>query len=320
MIDPTTGKRVRYGSPQKPQEVNLNFDNYKYREWEYQNPKNNIKPTILKGTSKKKVNYPNEREVKIFNNIKIHPQPNSKRILLCELLPNTNTKRSKKKVDVQAFSQENLKLFPEKKKIITNNAESNKEVNDSPYRRHLKSSMFQEYKKTQITTLPGPAGQVIRDLNKIKDDKNKESQIIENKNRSIYYMDKIKNDYCSNVACLPNSLNNDVKDKKLLRGRSYNNFYDDRNKNVNRNDNYRYNYLNSRSKHKIRRGNTKDNIHRPFSSNQYNSNNVNNFGYDYIGENYNNKKYRNVESYLSFDMMKPSSVFQKKYELRFKKF
>jgi len=319
MIDPTTGKRVRYGSPKKSPEVN--FDNYKYRDWEYQDPKNQGKPTILKGTSKKKVNYPNKKEVKIFNNIKIHPQPNSKRTLLWEFLPNTTTKRSKKQVAIQDFSQENLKLFPEKRKIITNNVESNEKVQDSPYKRHLKNSMFQEYKKTQITTLPGPAGQVIRDLNNIKDDKNKENKIIENKNRSINYMDKIKNDYCSNVACLPNSLNNDLKDKKLLRGRSYNNFYDDRNKNTNRNDNYRYNYLNSRYKHKIRRGNTKENVQRPFSSNPYNSNNNNNhFNYDYIGENYNNKKYKNVESYLSFDMMKPSSLFQKKYELRFKKF
>lgn len=314
MIDSTTGKLVRFGSPNKVQEVN--FNKYKYRDWEYQNPKNQIKPTILNGNSKKKVNFPSQKEPKLFNNMKIYPQPNTKRTILSEFAPIITIKRSKKKVDIQkTFSQDNLKLFPAKRKLHPNNEESNNEF-DSPYKRHIKNAMFQDYKKTQITTLPGP---VLRDLTKINDDKNKTNKIIEKKNRTLYYMDKVRNDYCSNVECLPNSLNKDLKNKRIIRGRSYNNFYY-KNKN-NQLEFNKYNYFNDDSyRARIKREkNCYGNKQRPFSSNRYNIN-INDIYNNYYNENNNSiQKYKNEESYVSFDMLKPSSIFDKKYELRVKK-
>ena len=142
-------------------------------------------------------------------------------------------------------------------------------------------------------------GALTRDINCINDDQNDINKIKEKKSGRTYFQNKIKNDYCSNVACLPNTLSNNDNDKQIKRGKSYNKF------NYN---NHESNIFNCGHKGKIIR---EKNNERPLSSNHYNYN---------INQEknvmYNNKVYRNAESYQTFDMLKPSSIFQKKYESR----
>ena len=145
-----------------------------------------------------------------------------------------------------------------------------------------------------------------RNVNDINDDKNDFNKIKEKKIKKSYFINKLKNDYYSDIACLPNSLTNNMKNKQIIRGKTYNNF-NYKNKNM----------LGTRGK--IKRKKNVEYKERPFSSDRFNYNN----NYDTkINENeYNNnmiKKYKNAESYQSFDMLKPSSIFEKRYELRVK--
>lgn len=264
------------------------------KRWDYQKI-NNYKNTIIEGKFKKKVNLIEKNEPKIYNNIKIYPQPDTKRTILPEYAPVSNEKNSKKIVDTKSFSQRKVKSQGKKVTKIKNKESNYDEI--PPNRKHIKNSKYQDYKITQITTLPGG---LTRDLNCINDDKKDMNQIKEKKNGKTCFINKIKNDYCSNVACLQNTLSNNDKDKPLKRGKSYNKF--------NYKNTYKSNIFNYGYRGKIKREKNKE---RPLSSDYYNYNTSNK------EENlYNNKKYRNVESYQTFDMLKPSSIFQKKYELR----
>ena len=71
---------------------------------------NNYKNTIIEGKFKKKINFNEKKEPKIYNNIKIYPQPDSKRTILPEYGPITIEKNSKKMVDTKAFSQGKKKV------------------------------------------------------------------------------------------------------------------------------------------------------------------------------------------------------------------
>ena len=256
---------------------------------------NNYKNTIIEGRFKKKIDFKEKKEPKIYNNIKIYPQPNTKRTILPEYSPIIEEKFSKKMVDIRAFSQgknkaQGIKVYNKK------NKESNLDE-ISPNRRHVKDSKFKDYKITQITTLPGA---LTRDIKHINDDKSDMNKKKEKKNGRIYFINKIKNDYCSNVACLQNTLsNNNNKDNQIKRGKSYNKFTYKNNESDIFNCGYRGKI--KREKNKVR----------PLSS--YNYNNYMNKEENVI---YNNKIYKNAESYQTFDMLKPSSIFQKKYELR----
>ena len=255
---------------------------------------NNYKNTIIEGKFKKKINFNEKKEPKIYNNIKIYPQPDSKRTILPEYGPITIEKNSKKMVDTKAFSQGKKKVQGKRVNNNTNKESNSDEI--APIRKHIKDSEYKNYKISQITTLPGA---LTRDINCINDDQNDINKIKEKKSGRTYFQNKIKNDYCSNVACLPNTLSNNDNDKQIKRGKSYNKF------NYN---NHESNIFNCGHKGKIIR---EKNNERPLSSNHYNYN---------INQEknvmYNNKAYRNAESYQTFDMLKPSSIFQKKYESR----
>lgn len=287
-----------------PKEKGIFFNKYKERDWNYLNIIN-YKNTKIEGKLKRKVNILSKKEEKIYNNIKIYPQPNTIRTILPEYGPNPTTKTSKKIVNTKSFSLDEKRIDKGKRK--TNINKESVEQNE-PYKMHTKKAKYRDYKITQITTLPG---KIIRDINSIKDDKNDINKIKEHKSKTIYYNNKVKNDYCSNVACLPNSLNIDMDDKKMMRGKSYNKF-NYKNKNE-------FNIFNNAVKSKIKRDKNENYKERPFSSCRYYNIN-NNVNYNNENENNNIRKYKNAESYQSFDMLKPSSILQKKYELRVKQF
>jgi hypothetical protein len=271
---------------------------------EYLNPKT-IKNIIIKGTFKKKVASPQKKE-KIYNNIKIFPQPDTKRTILPEYAPDIIIKPSKKKINFRSFSKEDTNDIKPKIKISNTYKESNPLL--SPMRTHYKNAKFGEYKITQITTLPGP---LTRDINNINDDKNSIKKKREIKNMDINYINKLKNDYYSQISCLPNSLTNN-NNNILTRGKSCNKF-NYKNKIYTNEDN---NKINNGCKKRIRREKNNEKKRRPFSSNRYNYNSNNNG----IIENNNNNDmiYKNEESYETFDMLKPSCIFDKKYESRLK--
>ena len=97
------------------------------------------------------------------------------------------------------------------------------------------------------------------------------------KNERFCFIYKLKNDYSSGISCLKNTFNDINRDKKIKRGKTYNKF------------------------------------------NTYN--NINNNNFKHKRENllldrvFNDTKYKNKESHDNFDMMKPSSIFDKKYEM-----
>lgn len=284
--------------------IDYNFKDYKYRDWDYQKI-NNYKNTKIEGKLKRKVNFSPKKE-KIYNNIKIYPQPNTKRTIMPEYGPITNEKPSgRKKVDTKSFFENRRNNSHGIKTNINKNKESTEEIPSN--KRYYKTSKYQEYKTTQITNLPGA---ITRNINNINDDINSLNKLKDKKNKSGYFINKLKNDYCSNITCLPNSLTNNLGEKQIIRGKSYNNF-NYKNKNE-------YNIFDSGLKGKINREKNNENKGRPFSSNYHNyHNNIIYNGGDNI---YNNKRYKNAESYQSFDMLRPSSIFDKKYELRVKNF
>ena len=273
--------------------IEINFKDYQSHGWDYLNPRSPLN-IFLKGKSKKRVIMPPKKEVKQYN-IKIHPQPDSKRTILPQYSKDPEKKQSIK-VNIKSFSQENSpnKNIKRGKKIVRSKNEETKEL-IKPEKNSVKSPKFQEYRSTQITTIPGP---VLRDLNSIKDDKSNINTMREKKNKTTCFNNKIKYDFYSSVYCLPNSLTN-KKEKIIRRGKSYNKF----NTSI---ENYNSNNLCNNCM-EIKNG-------RPFSNNsRYN----NNLSYNAeLNKNLNSKAYRNKESYCTFDMLKPSAFFDKKYELR----
>ena len=278
-----------------------NFKDYKYRDWDYQKI-NNYKNTSIEGKLKRKVNLSPKKE-KIYNNIKIYPQPNTKRTIFPEYAPITNEKPSgRKKVDTKSYYGNKRNYSQGIKTNANKNKESKEEIPSN--KRHIKNSKYQDYKTTQIANLPGA---IIRDINDINDDINYVNKLKDKKNRTSYFINKLKNDYCSNVTCLPNSLTNNLGEKQIVRGKSYN-IFNYKNKNE-------YNIFDYGPKSKINRNKNNEKKERPFSSNYHNYHNNIISNVDNI---YNNKRYKNAESYQSFDMLKPSSIFEKKYEFRAK--
>ncbi len=306
MIDPSTGKLIRVGAP--PKILQIDFNKFKPRKWEYQNYFNQFKPD--KGKKRVKIEHEKEKEKKSYSHKKMHPQPNSKRTILAEFGPIIKIKAPKKKVET-FFNKHNLKLFQDKKRV--KNIVNNQESEITPYRKHIKSSMFNDYKITQIATLPCS---IRRDSKFIKDDKNQENIIRDKKRNASYFKDKLTNDFYSNIICLPNSLTSNDKtqnkeNKKLLRGKSCINYTINK-KEINGNNINKTKSGNNIFKSKIKRKELNRKI-RPLSTNTSQS---------YLG-NINKKKklikkYKNEESKTTYDIMKPSSILNTKNILRSK--
>ena len=305
MIDPSTGKMIRVGAP--PKILQVDFNKFRPRKWEYQNYFNLFKPD--KGKKRVKIEHQKEKS---YNHKKFIPQPNSKRTILVEFAPTITIRAPKKKVETFFdLNKNNLKLFQDKKRV--KNRINNQESEITPYRKHIKSSKFNDYKITQIATLPCS---IRRESKYINDDKNKDNIIRDKKRNASYFKDKITNDFYSNIICLPNSLTNENKTqnkekKKLFRGKSCINY---KIKKIEINDKYikKNSSGNNIFKSKIKRMKLNKKI-RSLSTNTSQS---------YL-ENVNKKdklikKYKNEESETTYDIMKPSSIFNTKYILRSK--
>ena len=76
------------------------------------------------------------------------------------------------------------------------------------YRRQLKPAIFRSYNLSQISTLPGA---VLVEENKIRDDTNKENRRKYVKNKNPCFINKLINDYDSNIEFLPGSRNGENK-------------------------------------------------------------------------------------------------------------
>ena len=304
MIDPTTGKMIRVGAPPKIQQID--FNKFRPRKWEYQNYFNQFKPD--KGKKRVKIEY--KKEKKSYSHKKMQPQPNSKRTILVEYAPIITIRPPKKKVET-FFNKNILKLFQDKMRV--KNKINNQESEITPNRKHIKTSLFNDYKITQIATLPCS---IRRDSKFIKDDKNKDNIIRNKKRNASYFKNKITNDFYSNIICLPNSLtiNNKTQNKKskrLIKGKSCINYTINK-KAINNNYIKKNKSGNNIFKSKIKRREFSKKI-RPLSTNtsQYNLENMD------IKDKL-IKKYKNEESKTTYDLMKPSSILNTKFILRSK--
>ena len=125
--------------------VDIKLDNYRPRDWDYQNPKHQVLPHFVLGRYKHRPPYFSER---VYPNQKVYFSP-------------------------AAYG-----------------------------RRELKPAIFRSYILSQISTLPGA---VLVNEDQIHDDQYRQRRREEVKKRSESYINKILNDYGSNVENLPGS-------------------------------------------------------------------------------------------------------------------
>jgi len=147
--------------------IEIKLDDYKPRDWEYQNTKYMIRPQFALGHSKKRVKIPSEKEFKIFVNVK------------------------------------------------------KSEMKDFLYKRELKPAQYRSYILSQIATLPGA---VKVEESKIRDDKRRKDLIKVFKNKNLCYLNKMENDYASNVGFLPGSRDKEIEKGKLFKLNTVSNF------------------------------------------------------------------------------------------------
>ena len=203
--------------------------------WDFQKPPSEILPYEINGKGKKYINTPISGEINNFRNKHIFPQPNTKRTINPFYAPKEKIiPKSKSSLNINEYKYQNNnnflhssflnnKLFPSKKRntnlyknnfSIDNNDEISKYMNNNnnndfyedPYskKRQIKNSLFNHYKTTtQIINLPGG---IKRNQKEINDDKS--TMDIKPKTKLNYpsFSLKIKEDFKSNVSCLPNTM------------------------------------------------------------------------------------------------------------------
>ena len=99
------------------------------------------------------------------------------------------------------------------------------------YRRQLKPAVFRHYNLSQISTLPGA---VLVEENKIRDDTNKYDRRKYVKNKNPCFINKLINDYESNIEFIPGSKNGE---NKFWRSKSCNNLNVIRQESIKENEN-----------------------------------------------------------------------------------
>jgi hypothetical protein len=233
MIDYTTGKIVRPGSINRVINYVANYDDKRERKWEFQSPKASLHSIITEPHLKHFHTPKTSKEIQKFAVKKIYPQPNSKRIILSNLLPETKTRKLipiKRVTEVRKEYQYHKKRGPEhlyNNNFTLDNSTNHKYLNISPctekrYKRSI--PLFNEYTNTsQITLLPGSikrkAENIDDDLNRFikkKEFNEKKSHIKfntseilirkDNDNRLLYHK---KNNY--------SYLNKNIDDDKIKR-------------------------------------------------------------------------------------------------------
>lgn len=282
---------------------------------------------------------PESKEIKIFQKIRKVPQPNSKRTILSEFAPLIPIKPQKKRITTATTStyynreKRPSRIFQKKmrgdKTLYNNNFSldnnDNHEflnINKNPdfyednysKKRQIKPSLFQSYKNTsQIINLPGG---LKREPFQIKDDINFYFDAQNNK-KQPNFAEKVTKDYCSKVSCLPNSLTT-----KYKKNYNCNNIflkkcnYDSNNDNINKSKNSQNLNLRYIDKDKNDIIKSKSKCCKSLLSNYYFNSSLTKNEEDNTnkGKRFNELKLKNSESYFSFDMMKPSALWNKKYQ------
>ena len=165
MLDYTTGKLVRPGSINRVINYVENYDDKRERKWEFQSPKASIHSIITEPHLRHFLTPTTSKEIQKFAVKKLYPQPNSRRIILSNLLPENKIRKLipiKRVTEARKEYQFHKKRGPEhiyNNNFTLDNSTNHKYLNISPYteKRHKKSiPLFNEYTNTsQITLLPG---------------------------------------------------------------------------------------------------------------------------------------------------------------------
>ena len=287
MIDYTTGKLIRIGCDSRIIDINLSNNNIP-RNWDYQKPPSEIKPQFLSGKSKKFI-YPhptNHQEISPFRKIKIHPQPDSRRTLITEYAPINFKKPLKKKSDINFFTSVYNCEIQKKKRGNPNIYNNNFSLDNKDNHKFLNINPdpdFYEDLKAKKRQLKTTVYKKYNNASQIKylpgGIKRRSSEINDDK----YEMIKLQNEKTLNG----NKLFADKYIKDYCSNIACLSF----NKTQKLVTKYENKYKNKNQ--------TEKKIKRPRSS------------YNYLKRNYKNK-----ESIMNFDMLKPSDIFQKKYQPR----
>ena len=180
MFDYTSGKIVRPGSINRVINYVANYDDKRERKWEFQSPKASIHSIITEPHLRHFLTPTTSKEIQKFSVKKLYPQPNSKRIILSNLLPQPKTRKLipiKRVTEVRKEYQFHKKRGPEHiyyNHFTLDNSTNHKYLNISPctekrYKRSI--PLFNEYTNTsQITLLPGS---IKRKAENIDDDLNR---------------------------------------------------------------------------------------------------------------------------------------------------
>lgn len=165
MLDYTTGKIVRPGSINRVINYVDNYDDKRERKWEFQSPKATLHSIITEPHLRHFLTPTTSKEIQKFAVKKIYPQPNSKRIILSNLLPPPKTRKLipiKRVTETRKEYEFHKKRGPEhiyNNNFTLDNSTNHKYLNINPCteKRYKKSiPLFNEYTNTsQITLLPG---------------------------------------------------------------------------------------------------------------------------------------------------------------------
>ena len=197
----------------------------------------------LTGKSKKHIHVFKSKEIKQFSNIKVKQFPNSKRVISPEQnINNTKLVQRKKTTNNPTFNKESnqfsliskVDYHIKPKPLSPTHRESydfaNKNGNNfTSLKRSNKITPYGNYSMTtQIVNLPGC---IKRDYGEIKDDQTTLHKFrpfsVEFANGSLSTREscnnKMKNDYLSNVDCLPGSKHNAIYKAEVPLRRQFNN-------------------------------------------------------------------------------------------------
>lgn len=180
----------------------------------------------ITGHLRKKTTPPKTKEEKKFHNIKLKQMPNSKRVLFPHqfLTETNNHKRTKSKANIDSKEFNYISnvdyIIKRRKNNISKDFLDNRLICNikTDNKRSNKNTPFTTYSTTtQIFNLPGG---IKRKENDVEDDKN---LITSNNNKirnRVSYKSKIKNDYNTNIVCLPgcplNTENNENYKNKII--------------------------------------------------------------------------------------------------------
>ena len=126
-----------------------------------------------------------------------------------QIIPHFVLGRSKKRVANPA--QKEFSIFVNTIKPRTN----------IEFKRELKPAVYRSYILSQIATVPGA---VLVEESKINDQQKHQNLIKVVKNKNLCYLNKLENEYGSNVAFLPGSKDTEIQKGHLFKSKTLTNF------------------------------------------------------------------------------------------------